>query len=35
MQSTVAVNTIKMQQKNINSGKINAPLIEQMHNLKY
>ena len=34
MQATVPVNSFKMQQKNINSGKISTPLIEQMHNLK-
>lgn len=34
VQATVPANSFKMQQKNMNSGKISTPLIEQMHNLK-
>lgn len=34
MHASVPVNSIKMQQKNINSGKINSPLIEQLNNLR-
>jgi NADP-dependent 3-hydroxy acid dehydrogenase YdfG len=34
IQNTVHVNSAKIQMKNINSGKINSSLMEQMHNLK-